>query len=74
MIEGTFKILNKNTDSQARLGCLYTHHGTVKTPVFMPVGTQATVKSMSPLEMEQLGCEILLSNTYHLNERPGASL
>ena len=74
MIEGTFKILNNNTDSQARLGCLYTHHGTVKTPVFMPVGTQATVKSMSPLEMEQLGCEILLSNTYHLNERPGADL
>ncbi len=74
MIEGTFKILNKNTDSQARLGRLYTHHGTVETPVFMPVGTQATVKSMSPLEMEQLGCEILLSNTYHLNERPGADL
>ena len=74
MIEGTFKILNNTTDSQARLGRLYTHHGTVNTPVFMPVGTQATVKSMSPLEMEQLGCEILLSNTYHLNERPGADL
>ena len=40
----------------------------------MPVGTQATVKAMSPQEMEELGCEILLGNTYHLNDRPGAEL
>ena len=40
----------------------------------MPVGTQASVKAMSPLEMEELGCEMLLGNTYHLNDRPGADL
>ncbi len=49
-------------------------HGTVETPVFMPVGTQGTVKSTSPMELEALGAEIILGNTYHLNLRPGCEV
>lgn len=71
---GTFELLGKDSSCKARLGRLHTAHGTVETPVFMPVGTQATVKSMSPLEMHELGCEVLLGNTYHLNDRPGPDL
>lgn len=71
---GTFELLGEDVSSGARRGRLHTAHGTVETPVFMPVGTQATVKGMSPLEMEVLGCEILLGNTYHLNDRPGPEL
>ena len=71
---GTFELLREDASSAARRGRLHTAHGTVETPVFMPVGTQATVKGMSPLEMEVLGCEILLGNTYHLNDRPGPEL
>ena len=69
-----FEIVKRDVSSQARRGRLQTAHGVVETPVFMPVGTQATVKAMSPLEMEELGCEILLGNTYHLNDRPGPDL
>ncbi len=54
-----------------RLGALTTAHGVVETPVYMPVGTQASIKTMSPAEMEELGTQILLGNTYHLNLRPG---
>ena len=68
---GTFEILKEDSGSKARLGRLWTGHGPVDTPVFMPVGTQATVKSMAPWELEDLDCEILLGNTYHLNVRPG---
>ena len=68
---GTFEILREDSGSKARLGRLWTGHGPVDTPVFMPVGTQATVKSMAPWELEALNCEILLGNTYHLNVRPG---
>ncbi|HAS81899.1 MAG TPA: tRNA guanosine(34) transglycosylase Tgt [Verrucomicrobia bacterium] len=57
--------------SRARTGFLQTAHGVVETPVFMPVGTQGTVKAMSPAELEGLGVSILLGNTYHLNLRPG---
>ena len=74
MATDRFEILKRDVSSQARCGRLQTAHGLVETPVFMPVGTQATVKAMSPLEMEELGCEILLGNTYHLNDRPGADL
>ncbi|HHW14524.1 MAG TPA: tRNA-guanine transglycosylase, partial [Firmicutes bacterium] len=49
-----------------RRGRLHTAHGTVETPVFMPVGTQATVKTLTPEELEALGARIILSNTYHL--------
>ena len=64
-----FEILAK--DNNARLGQLTTQHGVINTPAFMPVGTNATVKSMSPEEMKGLGAEIILSNTYHLFLRPG---
>lgn len=66
-----FDLLQKNKDSKARLGRMSTQHGTVETPVFMPVGTQATVKAMSPEELKTLGTEIILGNTYHLFLKPG---
>ncbi|MBP5786879.1 MAG: tRNA guanosine(34) transglycosylase Tgt [Kiritimatiellae bacterium] len=68
---GTFEILHEDPASKARLGRLWTAHGHVDTPVFMPVGTQATVKALAPWELEDLNCQILLGNTYHLNVRPG---
>ena len=69
-----FEILGKCPDTAARRGRLTTAHGTVETPVFMPVGTRATVKAMSPREMEELGAEIILGNTYHLFLRPGLEI
>jgi queuine tRNA-ribosyltransferase len=60
------------TDSKARRGEIATPHGTVQTPAFMPVGTQATVKGLTPEEVRNSGAEILLGNTYHLMLRPGA--
>jgi len=68
---GTFTITARDGASQARCGRLQTAHGVVETPVFMPVGTQATVKAMSPRELEELQVPILLGNTYHLLLRPG---
>ena len=61
-------------DGVARTGVLRTAHGELRTPAFMPVGTKATVKAVDPDELEQLGAEILLCNTYHLHFRPGADL
>lgn len=58
-------------DGAARRGRLYTPHGVVETPVFMPVGTQATVKGLTPEQVRQAGAQILLGNTYHLTLRPG---
>ena len=58
----------------ARAGLLETPHGVIETPVFMPVGTQATVKAMAPHELESLGAQIILGNTYHLHMRPGEDL
>jgi len=69
-----FKLLQTDPSCAARRGRLTTAHGTIETPVFMPVGTQATVKAMSPKEMHELGTEVLLGNTYHLNDRPGPDL
>ena len=54
----------------ARAGTFYTPHGAIRTPVFMPVGTQATVKAMAPFELEWMGADIILGNTYHLALRP----
>jgi queuine tRNA-ribosyltransferase len=68
------ELLQAAADSAARLGRLHTPHGTVETPVFMPVGTQATVKTLSPEEVAGLGAEIVLANTYHLYLRPGHDL
>ena len=62
------------TDGAARAGVLRTAHGEVRTPVFMPVGTKGTVKSLHPDEVRDLGAQILLGNTYHLHFRPGDEL
>jgi queuine tRNA-ribosyltransferase len=71
---GTFEILAVDPATRARRGRLWTAHGPVETPVFMPVGTQATVKAMTPLELDEAGAEIILGNTYHLNIRPGVDI
>jgi queuine tRNA-ribosyltransferase len=59
------------TDGAARAGSFETAHGTIRTPVFMPVGTKGTVKALDPVELEALGTQIVLGNTYHLHLRPG---
>ncbi len=69
-----FSLIMNDTISRARAGTFQTPHGVIDTPVFMPVGTQATVKSLSPAELEQCGCRITLANTYHLHLRPGDAL
>src|SRR6202521_5533043 len=61
-------------DGLARRGVMTTPHGSVETPAFMPVGTQGAVKGLTHRDLEGLGAEILLSNTYHLYLRPGADL
>jgi queuine tRNA-ribosyltransferase len=71
---GTFEILSANPSGGARRGRLWTNHGAVETPVFMPVGSRATVKAMSPAELKELGVEIILGNAYHLNDRPGIDI
>jgi len=63
-----------STDAMARHGCLSFPRGKVQTPAFMPVGTYGTVKAMTPEELQQLGCEILLGNTFHLMLRPGTEV
>ncbi|MBU5426422.1 tRNA guanosine(34) transglycosylase Tgt [Tissierella pigra] len=69
-----FELIKEAKDSKARLGKLYTPHGVIETPIFMPVGTRATVKAMTPEEVKDLGAQIILSNTYHLYLRPGHKL
>jgi queuine tRNA-ribosyltransferase len=69
-----FKILNIDQGSAARRGLLSTEHGDVQTPAFMPVGTQGTVKSLTPDMVKSLGAEMILCNTYHLYLRPGHQL
>src|SRR3954451_15390861 len=61
----------QHEDGDARAGILHTAHGDVRTPVFMPVGTKATVKAVDPGELTQIGAQIILGNTYHLHFRPG---
>lgn len=70
----TYKLLKQSKNTLARLGELQTPHGIVETPIFMPVGTQATVKAMSPEELNEIGSQIILSNTYHLYLRPSHEL
>ena len=70
----TYELQHVCKQSGARAGLLTTPHGQVKTPVYMPVGTQAVVKAMTVPEMKELGAQIMLSNTYHLNLRPGADI
>jgi queuine tRNA-ribosyltransferase len=69
-----FQVTKKDSLTRARLGRLVTAHGIVETPAFMPVGTQATVKAILPRDLKEMGCQILLGNTYHLYLRPGAEL
>lgn len=68
----SFKLLS--ADGNARLGKIKTAHGEINTPVFMPVGTRATVKTMSPAEIKEIGSQIILGNTYHLYLKPGDGL
>lgn len=69
-----YELIKECKQSGARLGRLHTPHGIIDTPVFMPVGTQATVKGMSPSELKEIEAHIILSNTYHLYIRPGHKL
>ena len=70
-----YELIKKDAKTGARRGRIYTPHGIIETPVFMPVGTQATVKAMTPDELkEMVNAKIILSNTYHLYLRPGDEL
>ncbi|MDQ1344342.1 MAG: queuine tRNA-ribosyltransferase, partial [Patescibacteria group bacterium] len=71
VLPGGFSFVSEAVDGNARAGTLVTPHGTVTTPVFMPVGTQATVKGVAREQIFSIGTEIMLSNTYHLHLRPG---
>ncbi len=70
----TFEITHIDKNSGARTGILHTPHGDVETPMFMPVGTQATVKFISPEELVEMGSGVVLANTYHLWLRPGEDI
>lgn len=69
-----FELIKESNECKARLGKIKTNHGEIETPIFMPVGTRATVKAMSPDEMKDLNAQIILSNTYHLFLRPGTEI
>ncbi len=69
-----FEVLSRDPASSARRARLRTAHGIVETPAFMPVGTQGTVKAMTPAQLRETGAQIILGNTYHLNLRPGPAL
>lgn len=66
-----YELIKTCKQSGARLGRIHTPHGVIETPIFMPVGTQATVKTLTPEELNEIGSQIILSNTYHLYLRPG---
>jgi queuine tRNA-ribosyltransferase len=69
-----FELLQTDPTCRARLGRLTTAHGVIDTPVFMPVGTQASVKALDPRELREMGTQVLLGNTYHLSIRPGLDI
>ena len=69
-----YELLHKDKETGARTGLLHTNYGTYETPMFMPVGTLATVKTLSPEELKEAGSGVILSNTYHLWLRPGADI
>src|SRR3990172_4577618 len=69
-----FEISKKDKDSKARLGKIYTPHGEIETPAFVPVGTQGSVKTLCSKDLMDLDAEIILNNTYHLYLRPGHEL
>ncbi len=70
----SYDVVAEDPQTHARAGVLHTPHGDIPTPIFMPVGTKATVKGLLPQNLEQLGTKILLANTYHLSQRPGTEL
>jgi queuine tRNA-ribosyltransferase len=70
----SFTVLKGDPTTGARLGRLVTAHGAVETPAFMPVGTQGSVKAVSPRDLEEIGCQMVLANTYHLYLRPGVEV
>ncbi len=70
----SFKLEKTSPGTRGRLGHIKTLHGEIETPIFMPVGTQATVKAMTPEELKEIGAEVILGNTYHLMLRPGHQL
>jgi queuine tRNA-ribosyltransferase len=70
----SFELIAHSTESRARAGMIRTEHGVVETPVFMPVGTRGSVKSLSPEELLSAGAQIILGNTYHLYLRPGSEV
>lgn len=69
-----YELVHEDKETGARAGIFHTPHGDIETPVFMPVGTQATVKTMTPEELKECDAQIILSNTYHLYLRPGHNL
>ncbi len=69
-----FETIKQDTRTGARAGILHTPHGDIETPIYMPVGTQATVKGVFPRDLKEAGAQIILSNTYHLYMRPGDDL
>ncbi len=69
-----FDLLKTDTATAARRGRLRTRHGTIETPIFMPVGTQGTVKALTPRHLSEIGAQMILGNTYHLSLRPGSEL
>src|SRR5689334_1722567 len=69
-----FKTIHQDKHSRARVGELHTSHGVVETPAFVPVGTQATVKNLTPQDLQKIGVQILFGNTYHLHLRPGEEI
>src|SRR5256714_5048586 len=69
-----FELLKTDAHTKARLGRLTTAHGVVDTPVYMPVGTQGSVKAIDPRELREMGTQIILGNTYHLYIRPGLEI
>ncbi|MGB0372962.1 MAG: tRNA guanosine(34) transglycosylase Tgt [Opitutales bacterium] len=74
MQDSGFQLLNTDAHTEARRGRVTTQHGVIETPIFMPVGTQATVKAVFPWTLEEIQAQIILGNTYHLNLRPTSEL
>ncbi|MFQ5681843.1 MAG: tRNA guanosine(34) transglycosylase Tgt [Candidatus Binatia bacterium] len=73
-MEFSFTVIKKDPTTRARVGRLVTAHGMVETPAFMPVGTKGSVKAVPPRDLEEIGCQMVLANTYHLYLRPGEEL
>ena len=67
----TFKIIKKDKESKARVGIIKTPHGDIETPIFIPVGTQGSVKAVSPRDLREIDAQVVMANTYHLHLRPG---